>query len=233
MNQKYLLPTYRISGYTPISGYSGIASHGEYGEDGSYGEPISATTVALWSIGSAVVGGGAIGGIAYASGKKKGKKKGKKQQKAKSKKHYTAKMEKADEAYKKERAAMQEAAATKQRELQTTISNREEERDRVAENLRRQIQVTHFSDTKREQIGVGDQDLERLYAKERSQMLEEFATVGAQASQEIEEIRLKEEGADAQGINWKLILGSALVIGGGAYILKNKKKRFKKKKRKK
>ena len=59
-------------------------------------------------------------------------------------------------------------------------------------------------------------------------MLEEFVQTGTQAQTQLEAIRLQEQGAEVQGINWKLILGAAAVLGGGAYVLKNRKKLFKK-----
>tara|TARA_B100000287_G_scaffold434446_1_gene498913 strand:- start:819 stop:1496 length:678 start_codon:yes stop_codon:yes gene_type:complete len=225
MNEQYLLPTYRRQGYTPISGYSGVASHGEYGLQGEYGEPF---TIAAVSIGGAAL----TGAFAYRSGHKKGKKKGKRQQAKKSKKHYTKKLDDQKKKNQEQVKRLQENAQAKQQELELTIAAREEERDRTAEHLRRQLQVTHFTDSKRASIGVADEDLKRLYSKERSQMLEEFVQTGTQASQEIEAIRLQEQGADVQGINWKLIVGAVAVLGGGAYLFKNKKKIFKKKKKK-
>jgi hypothetical protein len=232
MNGSYLLPVYRTTGYRRISGYSGVASHGDYGEEGEqiyseYGEFVTAMIIG----GSILVGGGGSVAVGHHYGKKKGKKEGKKKQKAKSKKHYTAKMKAASAEYKKEKSAIQQKAAERQSALESTIVDRENERDRVAQNLRSQIQVTHFSDTKRQELGVTEQDLERLYAKERSQMLEEFAQTGATATQELEEIRLKEEGPDQAGISWKMILGAVVILGGGSYAYKNRKRLFKRKKK--
>jgi uncharacterized Zn finger protein (UPF0148 family) len=235
MNGKYLLPTYRLRGYTPVDGYSGVASHGNYGSVScpTCGAPRNSSDYGFVCggicIGAIIAGGTTIaGGLRkYEKGKDK-KKAEKKRKKAKRKAAKTLAQQKQEATAKYE--GLQERAAETQRGLEQNIADAEDERDRKAAHLRSQLQITLFSDTKRGEMEITDADLERLYAKSRDQMLEEFVAVGTSAEQELEAIRLAQEGADVEGINWKMILGSVAVLGGGYYFLSNRKGKKKRKK---
>jgi len=203
-----MLPTYRISGYEMIDGYSSPPSHGDYGID-----PVTG-----FLIGSAVVTGlrVAAGAGATAGGRR---------EEGRQEVIRKQKLQEQQQRHRSEREKILQDAAATQSELQGQINSRDNEIERRKEHLRQQMEITKFTDVKRSDMGIEDADLARMYEKDRSLLLEEFAATGSAAAEELERIRLMEEGPEKKDLPWKLIAGSVAVVGIGSWMMKRKKKK--------
>ena len=225
MNGKYLLPTYRLKGYTPISGYNGTY-RGIYispqllaptpPTGGDYGK-------AKWSVGFKVFNvvtlglAGAVRNNVERYGDAKSNEAERKVQKRKDKDIKRIR-EEAREKY----ARLEESTTQKQQQLESDILDRESELELKKQHLRSQTQITDFTDDKRREMNITDETLEHLYSKERNLMLEEFATSGRNAQTELDAIALKAEGPPTEGIPWVMVLGGLGLIAGGTYWWKNR-----------